>query len=176
MIELNISIERNGSMIPVGTITGKNVSDSFFQYDGEYCRNPEATALSISLPLQNEPFSPARTARFFDGLLPEGFTRRSVAQWMHVDESNYLSILHGFLIFGCTPCTDNLQKSFIAHFTEKPCNRSLWSPKIIANLRAGNRIGTGEHIHNAKDKFLFIGSESAHDRLMAIARVTKVLS
>ena len=95
MIELNISIERNGSMIPVGTITGKNVSDSFFQYDGEYCRNPEATALSISLPLQNEPFSPARTARFFDGLLPEGFTRRSVAQWMHVDESNYLSILHG---------------------------------------------------------------------------------
>ena len=95
MIELDISIERNGSMIPVGTITGSSVSDACFQYDTEYRRSPEASALSISLPLQDEPFSPARTTRFFDGLLPEGFTRRSVAQWMHVDESNYLSILHG---------------------------------------------------------------------------------
>ena len=95
MIELDISIERNGSMIPVGTITGSSVSDARFQYNAEYRRSPEASALSISLPLQDEPFSPARTARFFDGLLPEGFTRRSVAQWMHVDEGNYLSILHG---------------------------------------------------------------------------------
>ncbi len=95
MIELDICIERNGSMIPVGTITGNSVSDACFQYDMEYRRSPKAAALSISLPLQDEPFSPARTTRFFDGLLPEGFTRRSIAQWMHVDESNYLSILHG---------------------------------------------------------------------------------
>ena len=95
MIELEISIERNGNMIPVGTITGNNASDACFQYNPAYTRSPEAAALSISLPLQDEPFSPARTARFFDGLLPEGFTRKSVAQWMHVDEDNYLSILHG---------------------------------------------------------------------------------
>ena len=95
MIELDICIERNGSMIPVGTIIGNDVSDACFQYDVEYRRSRDATALSISLPLQDEPFSPAWTTRFFDGLLPEGFTRRSVAQWMHVDEGNYLSILHG---------------------------------------------------------------------------------
>lgn len=95
MIELDICIERNGKMIPAGTITGNSVSDAYFQYDTEYRRSPESAALSISLPLQDEPFSPSRTSRFFDGLLPEGFTRRSVAQWMHVDEGNYLSILHG---------------------------------------------------------------------------------
>ena len=26
--------------------------------------------------------------------MPEGFTRRSVAQWLHLDENDYLSILH----------------------------------------------------------------------------------
>ena len=95
MITLDISIERNGKMIPVGTITGNDVADACFQYNPEYRQSYDVTALSISLPLQDAPFSPVRTARFFDGLLPEGFTRRSVAQWMHVDESNYLSILHG---------------------------------------------------------------------------------
>ncbi|MCR4750113.1 MAG: HipA N-terminal domain-containing protein [Lachnospiraceae bacterium] len=30
---------------------------------------------------------------FFDGLLPEGFTRRSVAQIFHIDPDDYLGIL-----------------------------------------------------------------------------------
>ena len=51
--------------------------------------------VSISLPLRERPFSAAVTAAFFEGLLPEGFTRRTVAQWMHVDEADYLPILHG---------------------------------------------------------------------------------
>ena len=95
MTKLEICIEKNGNMIPVGSIRGEDESDACFQYNEEYRRSPDAAALSISLPLQKDPFSPARTARFFEGLLPEGFTRRSVAQWMHVDESSYLSILHG---------------------------------------------------------------------------------
>ena len=36
-----------------------------------------------------------QTKNFFEGLLPEGFTKRTVAQWMRVDENDYLSILHG---------------------------------------------------------------------------------
>jgi len=32
---------------------------------------------------------------FFEGLLPEGFTRKCVAKWMHMDENDYLSILAG---------------------------------------------------------------------------------
>jgi len=94
MKTLVISIERKGILIPVGTIEGSSASDARFRYYPEYLHDPSAAAVSISLPLQKEPFSPGQTEVFFEGLLPEGFTRRSVAQWMRVDEGDYLSILH----------------------------------------------------------------------------------
>ena len=95
MEPLIVSIERNGEMVQAGTISGTGVSDARFQYSAGYLRSPGAFRLSISLPLQEQPFSPVQTANYFEGLLPEGFTRRSVAQWMRVDEGDYLSILHG---------------------------------------------------------------------------------
>lgn len=95
MNTLLVSIERNGTMIPVGTINGDDPSDACFAYLPEYLQESDAVAISISLPLRVEPYPATQTAHFFEGLLPEGFTRRSVAQWMHVDENDYLSILHG---------------------------------------------------------------------------------
>ena len=95
MREYIVSIERNGGQIKVGSIIGSGVSDSCFSYDDEYLNSDDPVAISISLPLQKESFSPEQTRIFFDGLLPEGFTRRSVAQWLHFDENDYLSILHG---------------------------------------------------------------------------------
>ena len=95
MKTLIVSIERNGKMMKVGAISGNGVSDSRFQYSEEYLCDLDAVGLSISLPLQNQPYSAIQTSNFFEGLLPEGFTRRTVAQWMHVDEGDYLSILHG---------------------------------------------------------------------------------
>ncbi len=95
MMKLNVSLERGGAMVRVGTICGNGISDAEFQYTPAYLADPAAAPLSVSLPLSEEPYSPAETAGFFEGLLPEGFTRRSVAQWMHVDEGDYLSILHG---------------------------------------------------------------------------------
>ena len=94
MKELYVSIERNGSMIPVGTITGEDASSARFRYFEAYLEET-GTPISISLPLQEDAFTAEQTASFFEGLLPEGFTRRTVAQWMHVDEGDYLSILHG---------------------------------------------------------------------------------
>ena len=95
MNTLIVSIERNGNMIQVGKIVGNDASDASFRYHPEYLDSSDAAAISISLPLREEPYSTAQTASFFEGLLPEGFTRRSVAQWMHADENDYLSILHG---------------------------------------------------------------------------------
>lgn len=95
MREYTVSIERNGDQIKVGSITGSGVSDSCFSYDDEYLSSDDPVSISVSLPLQKEPFTPEQTKTFFDGLLPEGFTRRSVAQWLHFDENDYLSILHG---------------------------------------------------------------------------------
>ena len=95
MKPLYISIERKGKMVRVGTIKGSGPHDACFQYLDDYLSDPLAAAVSVSLPLRQEPYSPSQTAAFFEGLLPEGFTRRAVSQWMRVDEGDYLSILHG---------------------------------------------------------------------------------
>ena len=95
MRTLTVSLERNGVLVPVGTISGNNTEDASFCYSDEYLHDPQSAAPSISLPLREQPYSPSQTAYFFEGLLPEGFTRRSVAQWMHVDDGDYLSLLHG---------------------------------------------------------------------------------
>ena len=95
MREYIVSIERNGDQIRVGSIFGTDVGDASFAYDDKYLNSDDPVSISVSLPLQKEPFTPEQTKTFFDGLLPEGFTRRSVAQWLHFDENDYLSILHG---------------------------------------------------------------------------------
>ena len=94
MTELIVRIEREGITIPVGCITGNDASDAVFQYDPSYIKEV-GIPISVSLPLQEEEFSPFRTAAFFEGLLPEGFTRKTIAQWMQVEEGDYLTILHG---------------------------------------------------------------------------------
>lgn len=89
-----ISIERNGRMVPIGRICGESHQTAQFSYDDSYLDSENAVPISICLPLRKERFSAEETRQFFDGLLPEGFTRRSVAQWLHLDENDYLSILH----------------------------------------------------------------------------------
>ena len=95
MEKLIVSLERDGILCPVGSIRGENPSDACFAYAEEYRNSPDAAPISLSLPLQEEAFTQTQTKNFFEGLLPEGFTRRTVAQWMHVAEEDYLSILHG---------------------------------------------------------------------------------
>lgn len=90
-----ISLEKNGVRILVGQITGSNADNAEFQYLEEYLQKKDARPISVSLPLQTVSFSADKTRRFFEGLLPEGFTRRAVAQWMHSTEDDYLTILHG---------------------------------------------------------------------------------
>ena len=87
-----VSIERDGVQQQVGTLTGSNPEDTVFAYYQEYLQS--GAPISISLPLQEEPFPPAQTRNYFDSLLPEGYTRQVVAQWIHADESDYLTILH----------------------------------------------------------------------------------
>lgn len=95
MKEYSVSIERNGAMVHVGVLRGKSHHDAQFSYSVSYLSDPDARPISIRLPLQEAAFSAELTRNYFEGLLPEGFTRRSVAQWMHLDENDYLSILYG---------------------------------------------------------------------------------
>ena len=95
MNSLKVRMEISGSSVFVGEIFYKSSEDAAFQYAEEYLNAPVAVPISISLPLQSNSFTPMQTKNFFEGLLPEGFTRRAVAQWLRVDEGDYLSILKG---------------------------------------------------------------------------------
>ncbi|MBQ5952403.1 MAG: HipA domain-containing protein [Lachnospiraceae bacterium] len=98
MIRYLVNLEKNGTWIRVGSIDGEGGRDARFSYADAYLEDPSSAAVSVSLPLRKEAFSPQQTRTFFDGLLPEGFTRRAVAAWMRTDEDDYLSILFGL---GC---------------------------------------------------------------------------
>lgn len=94
-MKLKISIEREGTRCLVGEIVGEKQDDAFFQYAADYLEKTYAVPVSLSLPLRRTPFSPSETRNYFEGLLPEGFTRQTVAGWLHTNASDYLSILAG---------------------------------------------------------------------------------
>ena len=91
-MKLRIYIENNGRELHVGNITGTNAINASFEYSDEYISGGHR-GISISLPADKRRFSPTETKNYFEGLLPEGFTRRTVAQWIHADEQDYLTIL-----------------------------------------------------------------------------------
>lgn len=90
MRRLSVFIEINGISEYVGEIVGMDSNDARFTYAEAYLVNPEHRAISIGLPLEEKTFNAQRTRIFFEGLLPEGFTRRCVAEWMHMDENDYM--------------------------------------------------------------------------------------
>lgn len=93
MFNLTVMMEICGISTCVGHITGTDSSNSFFSYDDIYLSTPDCRPISISLPIEKKRFSPEETKCFFEGLLPEGFTRRCVAERLRADESDYLTLL-----------------------------------------------------------------------------------
>ena len=93
MRKLLVYIEINGVQNYVGDICGDSYLDATFRYSREYLDNPASAPISISLPLREEEFDVIHTRNFFEGLLPEGFTRRTVAEFLKVGERDYISIL-----------------------------------------------------------------------------------
>lgn len=86
MRRLSVFVEINGESVYVGEIAGKDSTDACFTYADTYLENQEHRAISIGLPLEEKSFDAIRTRIFFEGLLPEGFTRRCVAEWMHMEK------------------------------------------------------------------------------------------
>ncbi len=92
MKKLNVWIEINGEPIHAGDIEGDSPENAVFAYIPSYIKSGYP-AISISLPTRTEAYSPTVTKNFFEGLLPEGFARKSVAKWIHASEDDYLTIL-----------------------------------------------------------------------------------
>ncbi|MGN0437534.1 MAG: HipA domain-containing protein [Lachnospiraceae bacterium] len=95
MKRLCVWIEIEGEQTYVGDICGEGVEDSRFSYAKEYYMDGKHRPISIHLPFSDVVFSPETTRIFFEGLLPERYTRRCVAGWMHTDENDYLTLLSG---------------------------------------------------------------------------------
>ena len=91
MRQLDVYIEIAGQEHLAGSIRGKDPSDAVFSYDSAFL--DRGKAISVHLPLRKEAFSPDETRCFFEGLLPEGFSRKTVASWLRADEEDYLTIL-----------------------------------------------------------------------------------
>ena len=64
-----------------------------FQYSALWLGQPGAIALSVSLPLQAEPFADQACRPFFSGLLPEGELRQRIAQHYQISRSNDFGLL-----------------------------------------------------------------------------------
>jgi serine/threonine-protein kinase HipA len=69
-----------------------------FSYDPDYLA--VGPAISLTLPLQPEPFESSSLFPFFAGLIPEGWYLRIVATTLHVDENDAF----GLLMRACGDC------------------------------------------------------------------------
>ena len=135
MRTLKVWVEINGSYTEVGDISGDSASDAVFTYSSKYIADG-GSAISVSLPVSTESFSPQQTRCFFEGLLPEGFTRRSVAGYLRVDEGDYLSILAGLgrECIGAIRITDG----------EEPAEQAAYHLLNVEQVRALAREGASK--------------------------------
>lgn len=101
-INLKVQIEINGQFVQAGHITGSSFRNAAFSYDESYITSSAARAISLSLPLSKKDFDTDATKSFFDGLLPEGFTRQCVADSIHASSDDYISILRQLPFFSAT--------------------------------------------------------------------------
>ena len=90
---LEVDIEITGRRKEVGSISGESEFTAVFAYSPDYVRSRDSMPISASLPLQEEAFNPGQTRSFFEGLLPEGIMRRTIAKNNRVDADDYLSLL-----------------------------------------------------------------------------------
>ena len=144
MKKLDVSIEINGRQREVGAISGSSDYDASFAYSKDYLASETAMPISISLPLTEEPYGPGATRRFFEGLLPEGFMRRTVAEQNRTDDGDYLSILE---MLGAE-CLGAIQIKGEDYKNSKPSYRPL-DPEMMYRLAAEGAVRSADLVVEA---------------------------
>lgn len=92
MRQLFVYIEIKGKQVFTGVIQETHPGVGAFSYAEEYI-DGNYPSISIGLPVSKKSFSAQETKNFFEGLLPEGFARKTVSDWVHADAEDYLTIL-----------------------------------------------------------------------------------
>lgn len=71
-----------------------------FEYDAGYLADPDAPAVSLTLPKQEAPFLSGTFFAFFDGLIPEGWLLDLVSRSWKIDQRDRF----GLLLAACRDC------------------------------------------------------------------------
>ena len=75
-----------------GTLKETDSGYSFI-YDNEYLSNTNATAVSLTLPMQKEEYTSKTLFSFFDGLIPEGWLLDIVSNNWKIDRKDRFGLL-----------------------------------------------------------------------------------
>ena len=78
--------------VRAGSLARDDVGDLSFTYDKDYLGLDDSHALSISLPLREEPFTDDEARPYFSGLLPDS-GRKRFERVLHVSEGNIFGLL-----------------------------------------------------------------------------------
>ena len=94
---------RRGKVIVHGKLAGwisENENGYAFYYDDTYLSDSEAEPVSLTLPLQKEPFINKTMIPFFDGLIPEGWLLDIAHKTWKIDPRDRM----GLLLACCKDC------------------------------------------------------------------------
>ncbi len=75
-----------------------------FVYDEDYLRSENASPVSLTLPLREEPYNSGILFPFFDGLIPEGWLLGVVSRNWKIDTKDRF----GLLLVACKDCIGNV--------------------------------------------------------------------
>lgn len=90
---LQVFREYRGAFELVGAFAEDKDGLNRFSYDESYIAQRDAVALSASLPLRHEPYTPNEYSGFFSGMIPEGPVRAELSMRFQIPQSDYLSML-----------------------------------------------------------------------------------
>ncbi len=99
---------RQGFVYVQGDFAGmlRETDDGYtFEYDTEYLRKADAAAVSLTLPLTDEPYKSNVLFPFFDGLIPEGWLLEvAVRNWKLSYEDRF-----GILLLTARDCIGDVE-------------------------------------------------------------------
>jgi serine/threonine-protein kinase HipA len=72
-----------------------------FTYDHSYLNSGSPVPVSLTLPLQKEPYHSKTMIPFFDGLIPEGYFKDTESEVQNLNPGDRM----GLLLFLCADCT-----------------------------------------------------------------------
>lgn len=87
--EIDVYMEGQDGL--VGRLMSDDLGVLAFRYASE-----SACALSISMPLREEPYSDLPTRCFFDNLLPENLQMQDIMDFHKIERSDIAGLLHHF--------------------------------------------------------------------------------